>query len=335
MSATRRWARPYTSLVPGALVAIVLAAIATAVGRLAPLVGAPVLGLVLGVLLALLRSPSSRLRPGIAFSSRQLLQIAVALLGFQLTLTQALGVGLHALPVMIGTLLVCLIGAAVIGVLLRVPSDLRTLIGVGTAICGGSAIVATTAVIEATAADVAYALSTVFVFNAVAVVLFPAIGHMLHMSQHAFGLFAGTAVNDTSSVVATSTVYGSVARGDAIVTKLTRTLFIIPICLVLAVRRKGEDGLRRVRLHGLVPWFLVAFVVAATVTSLVSIPRTVITADETLTIFLITTALVAIGLSTDLKALRRAGPRPLIFGAALWALISVASLGLQAVTGTL
>ncbi len=152
-----------------------------------------------------------------------------------------------------------------VGRLLRVRSALRTLVGVGTAICGASAIAALTPIIDAAAADVAYALSTVFVFNAIAVIVFPLLGHGLAMSQQAFGLFAGTAINDTSSVVAAGSVYGAQAGQHAVVVKLTRTLFIIPICVGIALwrRRRTRATARMPRVTHLVPWFLVAFVAAS------------------------------------------------------------------------
>ncbi len=313
-----------------------IAGVATAGGRLAPLVGAPVIGLLFGVLVAVCVHPSPRLRPGIAFCSHQVLQVAVAGLGLQLTLGNAVTAGAQSLPVLVGTLVICLVAAMVVGRVLAVRSSIRTLVGVGTAICGASAIAAVTPVIEAAAADVAYALSTVFVFNAVAVVLFPLLGHALSMSQQAFGLFAGTAINDTSSVVAAGSVYGAAAAQHAVVVKLTRTLFIIPICFGLALWRRRRRSDRRAQLPPvthLVPWFLVAFVSASALVSIVPPSAALRNTFNAIALFLITVALVAIGLSTDLRALRATGPRPLVLGAVLWVVVSVSSLLLAAATG--
>src|SRR5262249_14126874 len=178
-------------------------------------------------------SRAASLVPGLKYASSFLLQCSVVLLGTGLSLREALRVGITSLPVMLGTLAVCLGAAWLYGRLLGVVGNLRTLIGVGTGICGASAIAAVSPVIEASSAEIAYAVSTIFVFNIAAVLIFPVIGHALGMSQHSFGLFAGTAVNDTSSVVATATTYGSGAAGYAVVVKLVRTLMIIPICVVL------------------------------------------------------------------------------------------------------
>ncbi|MBR7828524.1 putative sulfate exporter family transporter [Actinospica sp. MGRD01-02] len=350
-----------TSRLPGLALALGIAAVATVIGTRLPLVGGPVSGIVIGTVLAsvlklgdggrgsgLGSRIAGRLRPGIGTASRTLLQVSVVVLGAQLSLRQIVQVGAQSLPVMIGTLAVCLSAAYVVGRKLKVTGDLATLIGVGTGICGASAIAAVTPVIGAVGVDVAYAISTIFVFNIAAVLVFPLVGHLLGLSQHAFGLFSGTAVNDTSSVIAAATAYGNDAADYAVVVKLTRTLLIIPICLVLAalVRRRAErqaggaeaapatgaatTAARRVRVRALIPWFLVGFLVAAAINTAGLVPAELHPLIGKGSGFLITTALAAIGLSTDFTALRRTGPRPLVLGAVLWITVSVTSLGIQA-----
>lgn len=292
--------------------------------------------MVIGVLVAAVRKPGARLRPGIRVANKPVLQAGVALLGAQLSLTQVLRVGAGSLPIMVGSLTACLSAAWFIGRRLGVGGDLRTLIGAGTGICGASAIAAVTPVIGAASAEVAYAISTIFLFNIAAVVAFPVIGHLLGMGPDAFGLFAGTAVNDMSSVVAVASAYGPAAADDAVVVKLTRTLMIIPICLGLAIltgrraRARGQAATSsRARPAGLVPWFLVAFLLAAAVNSAGLVPAAAHPGLKELSALLVTVALCAVGLSTDLAALRRTGPRPLLLGACLWAVVSVSSLTLQ------
>ncbi len=224
---------------PGIVVALAVGIVATVVGTLVPVVGGPVPAVVLGVLVGWLvrrrtEGELGNLAPGVKFASSRVLQAAVVLLGAQLSIGAVLRIGAETLPVMLTTLVVCLVGAWLLGRALRVSSTLRTLIGVGTGICGASAIAAVTPVIGAVGADVAYAMSTIFLCNIAAVFLFPLLGHALGLSQHAFGVFAGTAVNDTSSVVATATVYGRQATDTAVVVKLVRTLMIIPIVIGLA-----------------------------------------------------------------------------------------------------
>jgi uncharacterized integral membrane protein (TIGR00698 family) len=233
------------TIAPGFALALAVAAVASVVGEYVPLVGSAVPGAVIGAVIALTLKPGARLTPGLKWSSTFVLQCSVVLLGAQLSIGEAARVGVSSLPVMLGTLVVCLGAAWLYGRLLGVPRDLRTLIGVGTGICGGSAIAAVSPVIEAASTDVAYAISTIFLFNIAAVLTFPLLGHALGMSQQSFGLFAGTAVNDTSSVVATATTYGAAATSHAVVVKLVRTLMIIPICLGLAAltaRRQGAAG---------------------------------------------------------------------------------------------
>jgi uncharacterized integral membrane protein (TIGR00698 family) len=228
---------------PGLLACVLVAAVATAFGRLVPVVGAPVFGIIIGVAVGQVpRSPAldARLRPGIAFSSRTVLQSSIVLLGTGLSLAAIAHTGLSSLPVMLGTLSLALAVAWAAGRLLGIGRDLRTLIGVGTGICGASAIAATTAVIGAAESDVAYAISTIFAFNVIAVLTYPTLGHLLGLSQHAFGLWAGTAINDTSSVIAAAYTYGHAAGDYGVVVKLTRTLMIIPISLVLAFRMRRD-----------------------------------------------------------------------------------------------
>jgi uncharacterized integral membrane protein (TIGR00698 family) len=327
-------------LVPGVALALVLAALATPLGLLLPVIGAPVFAIVLGLLLgplALRVGGRDRLEPGTGFAKGFLLQLAVVVLGSGLSLLTVARVGFSSLPVMLGTLAICLVVAWFVGRRLGIDDDLTTLIGVGTAICGASAIAAVSPVMKARSNDVAYAVSTIFLFNVAAVLAFPPLGHLLGLDQQAFGLFAGTAVNDTSSVVAAASVYGPEAANTAVVVKLTRTLMIIPIVLVLAavVRRRdtSSPSTRSTNPLRLVPWFLVGFLVAAGLNTLGVIPGAAQPALAHVGLFLITTALAAIGVSTDVPALRRTGARPLVLGLVLWLTVAASSLVIQGVTG--
>ncbi|WP_344995663.1 YeiH family protein [Tsukamurella soli] len=330
---------------PGSALALAVACVATVVGRILPILGAPVAAVLLDALVASTVRPVARmpaLAAGLRITGGSVLQIAVVLLGAQVSIAQVLHTGRQTLPVMLGTLVVALAGAWALGRALGVDRDLRTLIGVGTAICGASAIAAVTPVLRPGASRVAYALTTVFLFNVAAVVAFPPLGHLLGLSQHAFGVFAGTAVNDTSSVVAAATSYGREATDTAVVVKLTRALMIIPVSLGLAwlVGRpawnradgagRPDGAAPRPRLRNLVPWFLLGFLALAILGSVWPLSPGVRSDLALAATFLITWALAAIGLSTDLRALRRAGVTPLLLGAALWLLVSASSLGLQA-----
>jgi uncharacterized integral membrane protein (TIGR00698 family) len=328
---------------PGLAVAVAVALAATLLGQTAPLIGGPVFGILLGLLAATLIRPlrGHMWRAGYRVAGTHVLQAAVVVLGTGLSLQQVAQVGGSSLPVMLGTLAVALGGAALLGRLLGLDPDTRTLIGVGTGICGASAIAATSAAIKPKESDVAYAIGTIFTFNIAAVLLFPPIGHLLGLSAHSFGLWSGTAVNDTSSVVAAAASYGGGAASYAIVVKLTRSLMIIPIVMVLAAlraRRMRVDG------HGLparMPWrrmvpaFLIGFLIAAGLDTVGAIPPAWHPGLSAFGTFLITVALAGIGLGLRFADMRKAGPRPLVLGGLLWVAVALASLGLQALTQTI
>jgi uncharacterized integral membrane protein (TIGR00698 family) len=328
----------------GLLVVVGLAAVAVPLGRLVPVVGGPVFGIVLGVLAGLLVSGLRResFRPGYDFASKYLLQLSIVVMGTGLSLQEVIHVGGSSLPVMLGTLAIALGGAWLFGRLLGVRGDTQTLIGVGTAICGGSAIAAATAAIGAKRSSVAYAMATIFTFNIVAVLAFPPLGHLLGLSAESFGLWAGTAINDTSSVVAAGYAYGPEAGDQALVVKLTRSLMLVPIVLGLVILKSRREAKASVgsSSNGLpwrrmVPLFLVGFLAAAALRSAGFIPSGWQPNLSLLGSFLITAALVGIGLSLRPAELRSAGVRPLLLGAILWLSVALASLGLQWSTGTL
>jgi uncharacterized integral membrane protein (TIGR00698 family) len=329
-----------------------VAVAATSLGHLLPVIGGPVLGIVLGIVVGAAIASGERLRPGTTFVSGPILKVAIVVLGATLSLTQIATVCRDSLPVMLGTLLVALLGAWVLGRLVGVRGDTGVLIGVGTAICGASAIAAASAVLRPNGAQVAYALGTIFTFNVVAVLTFPPVGHLLGMTPQSFGLWAGTAINDTSSVVAAGYSFSAEAGPHAVVVKLTRALALIPIVIALALlkarrdtraptagdqaafRRRAALRWRALPWRKIVPLFLVGFVAAAVLTSVGAIPTSAQPGLTSAGVFLITMALAAIGLSLEVSDLRAAGPRPLVLGAVLWVLVATSSLGLQSLTGT-
>ncbi len=321
----------------GLLASAALAVVATLLGRLVPIVGAPVFAIVGGILVVLRRPLPASWRPGVHVAAKTILQGSIVVLGTALSFRQVLATGAASLPVMVGSLSVALAGAALLGRALGIDRDLRTLIGVGTGICGASAIAATDAVIDAPEADVTYAVATIFLFNVAAVLSFPTLGRLMHMSSTSFGLWAGTAVNDMSSVVAAASIFGHGATSSAVVVKLTRTLMIIPITLAIALWRARHDVTPGRSLLGHVrrtfPTFIAWFLLATTLNTLGLVPRVSHVALADLAQFMITMALGAIGLSTRVRDIVRAGMRPLALGAVLWILVGSVSLGLQTLTG--
>ncbi len=313
--------------VPGLLLCALVAAVAYALGVAAPLVGAPVFAIVLGALVALARKPWAVFVPGIKIAGRNVLQLSIVVLGATLQLHAVIQGGAQSLPVLLGTAAITLVAAVVFGKLLGIEQDLRRLLGVGTTICGGSAIAALSSVIAVGETQVAYAISTVFLFNLAAVLTFPWIGHALRLSQHAFGLWAGTAINDTSSVVAAGYSYGRVAGDHAVIVKLTRTLLIVPLVAFYAGKRVWRArGIQSVPWMRIIPWFVLWFVAAVAVNSAGLIPAAAHGAIAKCGLLLIVLALAGVGLSVDARSIRAAGARPLLLGFLLWLTIAVSSL---------
>lgn len=332
---------PPSTIWAGLALAVGLGVCATALGQLAPVIGAPVFGIVLGLLARHWLGHRERLLPGIKFSSKTVLQAAVVLLGTGLSLTQVAQTGWSALPVMLGTLGLALVAGPLIGRWLGVGYETRTLVTVGTGICGASAIATVSAVIGASSTAIAVSVTVIFVYNVLATFLFPPLGHLMGMSQESFGLWAGTAINDTSSVVAAATVYGSVAASQAVIVKLTRTLMIIPVSVGHAWRHSrttGSDGARRrgeLRWTRFAPPFLLGFLAAAALNSVGAVPASWQGPLTSLAVFCTAVALAGVGLSTPLRAIRETGWRPLALGGVLWVLVATSALGLQLSTGQL
>jgi uncharacterized integral membrane protein (TIGR00698 family) len=321
--------RIWRARVPGFFLVVAVAIVAFVLGRIVPLIGGPVFGIVLGMAITAWRAPAATMQPGLAFASKQVLQFAIVLLGANLTLHQLGLSGWRAVPIMLGTLVLVLAAAYFLGRAFGLERNLRRLLGVGTAICGGSAIAAVSTAIGASEEDIAYSISVVFLFNIVAVLIFPPLGHLLALSQHAFGVWAGTAINDTSSVVAAAYTYGRVAGDEAVITKLTRTTLIIPLVVFYAGKRIwSERNGGRVDWQRVIPWFIVWFAVAAALNTFGVIPAQLHAVITPVALFMIVLAMSAIGLSANFKKMRAAGTRPILLGFILWVLIATSSLAL-------
>lgn len=330
-------------------------------GEALPVVGGPVFAILIGMVIALWWKQPARgiVQDGIGFTAKKVLQYAVILLGFGLNLAQIAAVGAESLPIILTTIATALIVGYILYRVLRMDSAIATLIAVGSSICGGSAIAATAPVIRAKDEQVAQAISVIFLFNVVAALIFPTLGQALGMSNEGFGLFAGTAVNDTSSVTAAAAAWdgmhpGSNALDDATIVKLTRTLAIIPITLVLGIvmarkesadesasnaqaasepsstRRKGPLG--NFSLKRAFPMFILFFLVASLITTIAvaaGADAAVFAPLKTLSKFFIVMAMAAIGLNTDLVKLVKSGGKPILMGLICWICIAAASLGMQ------
>lgn len=208
----------------------------------------------------------------------------------------------------------------------------------GTAICGGSAIAAVAPIVRPDEHDTAFAISTIFLFNVVAVLLFPLLGHLMHLTDSGFGLWAGTAINDTSSVVAAGYSYSRAAGDYATIVKLTRATLIVPVCIVLAILvaiRERKQGAADFSLKRVFPWFILWFLVASAARSAGLVPAVLQPAIHAIAEFLIIVALTAIGLSADLRRMIASGPRPILLGLGVWIAVALSSLLVQFAMGRL
>lgn len=326
---------------------LVIAIPAWLLGRAFPIIGGPVFGILFGIILALFRRPES-LTLGIQFTSKKILQYSIILLGFEMNLFNVIKVGGQSLMVMVFTLTSSFLTAYFVGRAMKIEGKTTTLIGVGTCICGGSAIAATAPVIRADDEEVAQAISTIFLFNILAVFIFPPLGHLLGLTDTGFGMWAGTAINDTSSVVAAGASWSASAGNNtalafATIVKLTRTLMIVPITLVLAVyttrkmvkSRGNAAGESNYSITRIFPWFVLGFVLTAVINTFLPLPQGLPEALVSIGKFLIVMAMTAIGLNTNLKKLVTNGLRPIALGLCCWFVVAIVSLAVQHFIGML
>ncbi len=337
-----------SKMLVGILMCFIIAVPAWLLGRQFPVIGGPVFGILFGMILAFFKRPEIT-EKGIKFTSKYILQYSIILLGFGMNLFNVIKVGGQSLLVIVFTLSASFLTAYFVGKALKIDGKTATLIGVGTSICGGSAIAATAPVIRAEDEDVAQAISTIFLFNIIAVFLFPPLGHLLGLSDTGFGMWAGTAINDTSSVVAAGASWSSAAGNNtalafATIVKLTRTLMIVPITLVLAIyttrkiRREnaaaGEEG-SNFSVAKIFPWFVLGFVLTAILNTFLPIPDGVSEVLTDIGKFMIIMAMTGIGLNTNLKKLLTNGLKPIFLGLSCWFMVAAVSLVVQYFIGML
>ena len=328
----------------GLLLCLLLAVPASLLGKQFPIIGGPVFAILGGMTFAPFVKKKESFAPGVKYTSKKILQYAVVLLGFGMNLKVVMETGKQSLPIIICTITVSLVIAYVLHRVLRIPAKISTLVGVGSSICGGSAIAATAPVIDADEEEVGQAISVIFLFNILAALIFPALGGALGFSTtsgEAFGVFAGTAVNDTSSVTAAASTWdslynlGSQTLDKAVTVKLTRTLAIIPITLVLAfirARKAEEKEGDKVSLKQVFPFFILFFIGASVITTIataVGVPAEVFVPLKDLSKFFIIMAMAAIGFNTDIVKLIKSGGRPILLGMSCWLGITIVSLGMQ------
>jgi uncharacterized integral membrane protein (TIGR00698 family) len=304
-------------------------------------VSAVAIAIVMGVLLRNLVGLPEGCKPGVSLAVKRLLRIGIALLGAQLSLGQVLRTGGKAVVVVAACILLAILAVRFVSMRMGLSDRLGTLLGVGTSICGVSAIVATAPAIEAKQEETSLAVATITVFGLLAVVIYPLLGRALGLTDVFFGTWAGTAVNDTSQVVATGLIYSQRAGEVATVVKLTRNLFMAPVIVVLssiylARARSAEDGAAKkggVSLKTAVPGFVLGFLAMAVLNSLDAFPAAALDLIRTASAWLIVIALGGVGVETNLASLRTIGFRPFYAGLCAATFMAAVSFGLISLFG--
>ena len=333
--------------IKGFILCMIIAVPSYFLGLIFPVIGSPVIGILSAMVFTIFIKDKSSYNCGLQFISKKVLQYAVILLGFGLNLNVVLMTGKQSLPIIIGTISTSLIIAFILSKVMDIDGDTATLVGIGSSICGGSAIAAAAPVIDATDEQIAQAISVIFFFNIIAAIIFPKLGTLLHFdttSGNAFGVFAGTAINDTSSVTAAASTWdsmynlGSATLDKAVTVKLTRTLAIIPITLVLgaykAKTRSAESG--SIKWSKVFPVFIIYFLIASIITTILTskgVSPSLFIPFKTLSKFFIVMAMTAIGLNTNIINLIKKGGKPIFLGLCCWIGITVVSLALQSMLG--
>lgn len=333
---------------PGILLCLAIAIPSWFIGTAFPIIGGAVIAILAGMVLTLIIKNKGVLDSGIKFTSKKVLQWAVILLGFGMDLNVVLETGKQSLPIIICTIGISLIMAFLINKFIKMPSKVATLIGVGSSICGGSAIAATAPVIDADEEEVAQSISVIFLFNVLAALLFPSFGQLIGFdttSGEAFGIFAGTAVNDMSSVTATASTWdgmfnlGTATLDKAVTVKMTRTLAIIPITLVLAfarAKKQKSNNAGKINIKKIFPFFILFFIGASIITTIAvscGVSADLFDPLKTISKFLIVMAMAAIGMNTNIVKLVKSGAKPIFLGFCCWVSITGVSLLLQHVMG--
>ena len=330
----------------GILLCLVIAIPSWFLGKIFPVVGEAVTAIIAGMIVTMFWNDKGKAEAGIKWTSKIILQTAVVLLGFGMNLGVIFQTGKQSLPIIICTITTSLIISWIMRKALKVPANTSILVGVGSSICGGSAIAATAPVIDADDDEIAQSIAVIFFFNVIAAIFFPVLGKAIGFDTihgDAFGIFAGTAINDTSSVTAAASTWdsmwnlGSETLNKAVTVKLTRTLAIIPITLGLSLimaKKSAKEDVKTTKfsLKRAFPMFILYFVIAAIITTLcihMGVSAEVFQPIKELSKFMIIMAMAAIGLNSNVIQLVKTGGKPIVVGASCWCGITIVSLIMQ------
>lgn len=313
----------YKTYVSGILISILVAILATILNYILPidLLGVALISLLLGMLLNPLISNRGIFTKGVDYTSKKILRIGIILAGITLSFSQVFEVGKYALILMAFTITTAFSVGYICRKMFNLDWKLTSLLSVSTSICGGTAVATLGPVIEADDKEIAYAISATFLFDIITVIAFPWIGMLIGLNDTSFGLWVGTSINDTSSVVAAGYAFSEVAGSLATIVKLTRTLFIVPIVLIFSwihAKKKFKENVNykkeKVNITKIFPWFIIGFLVFAGIRSANILSDSIVNFIANASKFLMATALAAIGLKTSFSEVKGVGVKPMIIG---------------------
>lgn len=299
-------------LIPGLAVAAMVALAALYLGKLTVLINDVIIAILIGAVIRNFIGIQEVFKPGLSFSLKKVLRLAIILLGMQISFQQVVNTGGSSLLIILFVVTVAIPLTYVIGKKLGLNKEISTLLGVGSAICGATAVLATGPAIKAKERDVALAVGTIFIFNTLALFLFPVIGKLMHLSNLTYGTWTGLAVQDVSSVVATGFAYGQEAGEIATVVKLTRTVFIVPVVFLVGLiftlkDRKENEADKKINYIKIFPWFVVGFLLMAMLNSMGLFAESLRTAFNPVTHFLILMVMAGVGTDLNFKEMKNVG----------------------------
>lgn len=339
-------------------VCVIIAFLATYLGGLQRIIGGPMIGLFIGMLVANIKPPEGDFKNGTTFAAKKFLNLGIIVTGATLSFKEIVGFGASALPLIIFNIALALGIAYWIGGKLGVSKNTRTLVGGGTSICGGTAIATLASIIEAKEEEMAYALTAIFLFDIIAALGFPYLGRALALSPEQFGVLAGTAINDTSSVVAAADTFdkllgnlsmstsGLTGGNLAVIVKLTRTTMLVVLAIIFtfvtinkkrkslvaqgnngssSINDSNNESVGKVVLR-VFPWFILIFIIAALLNTIGVFPESAAPFIKKLSKFLVTTALAGVGFKINFKDLFTKGIKPIMLGGCTWLGLCISSM---------
>ncbi|WP_442600187.1 YeiH family protein [Neobacillus sp. D3-1R] len=309
----------FSKNIPGIVFVMVIGFIANSLGEDFPLIGGAVMAIILGILIRQFLGVPQIFLDGISYTLKKLLKLAIILLGFSFSFTQIFKVGLNAITIILVAVIAGIFLTYFIGRLFKLEGNIPLLISLGTGICGATAIATSGPIIKATDEDIVYAVNTIFAFNVLAVLIYPFIGHVLSMPDHQFGVWAGTAIHDTSSVVAAGYSYSGPAGDTSVVVKLIRTLMLVPVSIILSIyismkNSKVDSNKSKLKISKVFPFFILIFAGAAALNTIFPLPTTFVHISSDVAKFIILMVMASVGLGTDFKKIKAVGIRPLLVG---------------------